>query len=98
MKNRQQLYFALGLAQKAGKVLSGDMAVAEGIKQGKVKLLLVAEDASDKSKSKLAYYCKEYNVKMLETLTRSELGLAMGKAPRAAAAIVDENFVKMILK
>ena len=98
MNNNQSLFFALGLGQRAGKVLSGDMAVTEGLKKGKVKLLLVAKDASEKSKSKLAYYCKEYKVPMLEVATRSELGLSLGKAPRTAAAIVDENFVKMVLK
>ncbi len=98
MPNSQKLFFAVGLAQKAGKVLSGDFAVTEGLRKGKVKLLLIAKDASEKSKEKLVYMCKEYNVPTLEVATRSELGLAIGKAPRTAAAIVDENFVKMILK
>ena len=32
MKTDEQLYFALGLAQKAGKTASGDMAVSEALK------------------------------------------------------------------
>ena len=34
MKTDEQLYFALGLAQKAGKTASGDMAVSEALKKG----------------------------------------------------------------
>ena len=42
--------FALGLAQKAGKVASGDFAVRSGLESGKAKLLHVATDASPNSK------------------------------------------------
>ncbi len=42
--------FALGLAQKAGKVASGDFAVRSALKSGKAKLLVVATDAAPNSK------------------------------------------------
>lgn len=42
--------FALGLAQKAGKVASGDFAVRSALKSGKAKLLIVAADAAPNSK------------------------------------------------
>ncbi len=42
--------FALGLAQKAGKLASGDYAVRSALKNGKAKLLLVAADAAENSK------------------------------------------------
>ena len=36
----------LGLAMKAGKVVSGEFAVEKYVKEGKAHLVLVAEDAS----------------------------------------------------
>ena len=39
--------FALGLAQKAGKLASGDYAVRSALKNGKARLLLVAADAAE---------------------------------------------------
>ena len=37
---------ALGLAQKAGKLSSGDLGVKDALLGGKAKLLLIATDAS----------------------------------------------------
>ena len=42
--------FALGLAQKAGKTASGDVAVRAALKSGKVKVLVLAQDAAPNSK------------------------------------------------
>ena len=47
--------FALGLAQKAGKLASGDYAVRSALKNGKAKLLLVAADAAENSKKDMYF-------------------------------------------
>ncbi|HIU65007.1 MAG TPA: ribosomal L7Ae/L30e/S12e/Gadd45 family protein [Candidatus Avacidaminococcus intestinavium] len=98
MNDLKKLGFALGLAQKAGKVASGDYAVKAAIKSGKVRLLLIAEDAAENSKKDLKYLADVYKVRVKEALTRVELGLAIGKAQRTALAIVDSNFAEMINK
>lgn len=92
------LSFALGLAQKAGKVASGDVAVKIALKSGKAKLLLVAEDAAVNSKKDLYYLAESFNVPVMEAMTRDELGFAIGKAKRTALVITDKNFVNMIKK
>ena len=38
----------LGMATKAGKVVSGEFSVEKAVKEGKAWLVLVAEDASDR--------------------------------------------------
>lgn len=53
--------FALGLAQKAGKLASGDYAVRSALKNGKAKLLLVAADAAENSKKDM-YFMAEMSV------------------------------------
>lgn len=90
--------FALGLAQKAGKVASGDFAVRSALKNGKAKLLVVATDAAPNSKKDMYYLAEVAGVEVVELLTRDELGFAIGKAKRTALAITDLNFAKMIKK
>ena len=90
--------FALGLAQKAGKVASGDFAVRSALKSGKAKLLVVATDAAPNSKKDMYYLAEVAGVEVVELLTRDGLGFAIGKAKRTALAITDLNFAKMIKK
>lgn len=90
--------FALGLAQKAGKLASGDVAVRSALKSGKAKLLLVAADAAPNSKKDMYYLAEMANIPVMEVLNRVELGFAIGKAKRTAIAVLDRNFVNMIKK
>ena len=84
--------FALGLAQKAGKLASGDYAVRSALKNGKARLLLVAADAAENSKKDM------YFMAVVECLTRDELGWAIGKAKRTAVVVLDNSFANMINK
>ena len=88
--------FALGLAQKAGKLQSGDFAVKTALKSGGVELLVIAADAAPNTKKELYFLAEQGEVSVKEILNRAELGHAIGKAPRAAVAIMDPNFAKMI--
>ncbi|MEG0797577.1 MAG: ribosomal L7Ae/L30e/S12e/Gadd45 family protein [Acidaminococcaceae bacterium] len=98
MKDEQGLLFALGLAQKAGKLASGDFAVKSALKGAKAKLLIVAADAAVNSKKDMYYLADISKVKVIECLTREQLGTAIGKAQRTAVAVTDNNFANMILK
>ncbi len=90
--------FALGMAQKAGKAASGDLAVRSALKSGKACVLVLAQDAAPNSKKDMYYLAELAGVPVLEELTRSELGHAIGKAPRVAVVITDRNFANMLLK
>ncbi len=96
MNNDRSVIFALGLAQKAGKIASGDFAVKSALKGGKVKLLIIASDASDNSKKDIYYVAGLYSVKTIEILDREQLGMAIGKAKRTAVAVLDVNFANMM--
>ena len=87
--------FALGLAQKAGKLASGDYAVRSALKNGKAKLLLVAADAAENSKKDMYFMA---DTPVVECLTRDELGWAIGKAKRTAVVVLDNSFANMINK
>lgn len=98
MANNNQIAFALGMAQKAGKTASGDFSVKSTLKGGKAKLLVVAADAAPNSKKDLLYIAQMAKVPVIEALTGAELGYAIGKAKRVAVAITDVNFANMLLK
>ena len=69
----------LGLAAKAGRVVSGEFATEKAVKAGKARLVLVAGDASDNSKKKFSDMCAYYKVPIYLVGTKEELGGATAK-------------------
>ena len=51
MKNNNKVLSLLGLATKAGKVASGEFSTEKSVKTGKGFLVLVADDASQNSRT-----------------------------------------------
>ncbi len=88
----------LGLAQKAGKLASGDLVVKEALAGGKAKLLIIAEDAAPKTEKELRFLAEKADVPVTQYMKRAALGDCIGKAPRAAAAVLDKGFAGLILK
>ena len=92
MQNEAKLIALLGLAQKAGKLASGDIAVERAIQSGKTKLLLIATDASAATKKGYLDMAAFYNIDCYEVLSKDRLGNAIGKPQRAALAFLDQGF------
>lgn len=88
----------LGLAKRAGEVVSGEFMTERTIKDGKAKLVLVAEDASDNTRKMFRNMCEFYKVKIYEYSNKEELGHAIGNEMRASLAITNEGFAQAILK
>ena len=97
MKNNKALSM-LGLAAKAGKVISGEFGTEKAIKEGKAYLVLVAEDASDNTKKLFTNKCNYYQVPLKFFKTKQELGKAIGKEARASIAVLDSGFGNEISK
>lgn len=92
------IFSLLGLAQKAGKIASGDFAAEKAILAGKAKLVLLAEDAADETKKKYCILAEDYQVDCVTVGSKIELGTAIGKDFRAVAVILDDGFKKGIQK
>ncbi|MBB3109435.1 ribosomal protein L7Ae-like RNA K-turn-binding protein [Paenibacillus phyllosphaerae] len=86
----------LGMAMRAGKLVTGDETVLKNIRQGKAKLVIVAGDASENTKKKYRDKCASYGVKHIEALDRLSLGHAIGKAERVLIAVTDAGFSSSI--
>lgn len=88
----------LGLAMKAGKVVSGEYLVEKAIRDGLAKLVIVAEDASANTKKKFKNSCHYYHVPYVEFGNKDMLGSIIGKQFRATLAVTDAGFVKSLSK
>lgn len=87
----------LGLAQRAGKLVSGEETVLKNIRNNKAKLVIVCLDASENTKKKISDKCQFYHVTYIEAFESLELTQAIGKA-RIVCALTDEGFKKGVLK
>ena len=91
----------LGLAMRAGRVIVGTEQICTALpKRGRVRLVLISDDASDNTKKKLTAKCEFYGVaSMIVRLDTEELGRLLGKTyTPAAAAVTDENFAKELTR
>lgn len=87
----------LGLANRAGKVVSGEDLVLNKIQRKETTLVLIAGDASSQTQKMFLDKCKYYKVNAKIFSTKGELGDAIGKSPRSACAIVDKGFSVKLL-
>ncbi len=87
----------LGLAMRAGRVVIGCEQVTVALKKkGRVRLVLVATDASAATKKKIAAKCEFYGIPLVEIqLDTGSLGDLLGKtyAP-AVVGITDDGFAR----
>ena len=87
----------LGLAKRAGKVVSGEFSVEKAVKAKQAYLVLVAEDASDNTKKNFRDMCSYYDTRLIMIGTKEDLGKSVGCQFRASVAVTDSGFGKAIL-
>jgi len=85
----------LGLAARAGKVISGYDQVVSALNKGQVKLLILATDISKNTLSRILDIAQNSDLDMPDAFSFStmfELGKAIGKPDRAIVAVTDKGF------
>ncbi|REK77857.1 L7Ae/L30e/S12e/Gadd45 family ribosomal protein [Paenibacillus paeoniae] len=93
---RNKALSQLGMAMRAGKLITGDEIVLKAVRAGKAHLVILAGDASDNTKKKFRDKCGTYGIQLAEAFDREQLGRAIGKPERVVLAITDMQFGKMI--
>lgn len=86
----------LGLAEKAGKIASGEFSTEKAVKSHQAFLVIVAGDASDNTKKMFRNMCTFYQVPMYLYADKEELGHCIGKQYRASLAVTDEGFSRSL--
>jgi ribosomal protein L7Ae-like RNA K-turn-binding protein len=98
MNNVEKIASLLGLAQKAGKIASGELAVEKAIKSGQAKLVIMATDCSPATKKGYRDTTTYYKVEIHELYSKEQLGMYIGKMYRASLAVTDAGFTTAIKK
>ena len=88
----------IGLAMKAGKVVSGEFSTEKAVKTGQVCLVIISEEASDNTRKKFQNMCTYYEVPIYFYGTKIDLGIAIGKEFRASLAVTDQGLSTAIEK
>ncbi len=85
-------------ARKAGKLVSGMDACERALNHQIIKLLIIAEDSSSRSKAALKNKLLNLNsrIEMIETGTQKELSQALGLPVTGIFGISDKNFAAKI--
>ncbi|MBR0596760.1 L7Ae/L30e/S12e/Gadd45 family ribosomal protein [Sinanaerobacter chloroacetimidivorans] len=96
MRKKIDSYF--GFAKKSRNLLSGYHTCTYGIKQGKIKLLILTEDLSENTVKKLAKLSEDHGVPVRIYGKTEELSKITGSQERGVFGITDVNFADVILK
>lgn len=94
----QKGYDFLGLAQRAGQLQSGDAAVEAIVKKGKAKLVILAVDASERTKEHFRNLANYKKVPWVEGGHKITIGNALGKSPRSVVVVTDDGFSRKLLQ
>ena len=88
----------IGLAKKAGRVVTGESGVKDAVRFNKACLVIIAGDASANTTKSITDSCKYYGVSYYIMATKDILGHAVGNSYNAAICITDVGFAKGIAK
>lgn len=93
-----KIYSMLGLARKGGKISIGYDVTCIEVEKKKSLLVMIASDASEKTKKNIIYVCDKYSGKYIEYGEKELLGQCLGKKMVSVLSINDENIVSYVLK
>ena len=87
----------LGLCARAGRLVTGEKAVVQLIRSGGACVVLLDGAASENAVKAVCQACETHGAPLVRTQP-FELGDAIGKPGRMAAAITDERMARRVLE
>ncbi|MEY8524763.1 50S ribosomal protein L7ae [bacterium 1XD8-76] len=91
-----KVFSMIGLAERAGKVVSGEFSTEKAVKSKKACLVVLASDASANTRKHFSDMCAYRNIPLCIYGNKEELGHAIGKQMRANLAVTDQGFADSI--
>ncbi|MCI2048113.1 MAG: ribosomal L7Ae/L30e/S12e/Gadd45 family protein [Lachnospiraceae bacterium] len=88
----------LGLAEKAGKIVSGGFSTEEAVRKRQAKLVILAGDAQKNTVKSFEDKCKYSRIPLRYYSTKEILGHAVGREDRSCMAVTDNGFAAVIMK
>lgn len=92
----RRLLELLGLAARAGGLVTGTDAVRRAVRDGLVFRVLLAEDAAPGQQGKLVPLLDARRVPFHTLCTRVALGAAVGRGPVSAIGITNQSFARRV--
>ena len=84
---------AVGLCMRAGKCVTGDLAVEKRLAAGKIRLVILDSSASCNMMKRYTDASAYHGFRLIRM---QDLGRAIGKPDRKVMAVSDLNFTKLI--
>ncbi len=94
----RQICSYLGLARRAGKVLTGYKTCAAALGRGSAKLIILAGDTSQNTRDKFSVLCERRGVPFKIYSSSDELSAMAGLTGRGIFGITDVNFAEAMIK
>lgn len=82
----------LGFASKSGNICSGEELCRKGIISGKVSLLFMASDMSERTGENMKSLADQHGVKYIDVFTKDELSNAIGKSSKVLVGVTNKKF------
>ncbi len=96
-RQQQEAESLLGIAQRAGKVVSGDASLLQSLRRGEGVLLIVATDCGKNNRERYIHLAEREGMRKCSFSTKTRLGAALGKAQRAAVLVTDRGLAEAII-
>ena len=93
-----KFYSFLGLATKAGKTVTGEDICERMIKRKALRLVIIAEDASENTLKKFTDLCSSTKTDYRVIGSKEMLGKYTGKSLRAICGVFDRNFSQQLIR
>ena len=93
-----KVYGLLGISMKAGKLTYGTDSTMDMLSKGKIKLVIVAQDSSERTIRHFEEKCKEYKIPFYIFGSKEEISKAIGKDNKTVIGIKDNNLADAIKK
>lgn len=88
----------LGLARRAGKLVSGRDAVERELHRKAAHLVILAKDASPGTRRRFIDMSEADGVPVCELSSKEAIGFATGRKATAVLAITDQSFAEGIMR
>lgn len=98
ISKEDKIYGLIGLTTKSGSIVFGADACIEKIQSRKVQLVIVATDASEKTKKNIKFICDKNNISIEIFGTIEALSKAIGNKNKAIIGIKNESLANEIKK
>lgn len=95
--NEDKFYSFIGIIKKSGNLVSGYNNCIFEIKKDKCKLVILAEDASENTKSKFTGLCDRNQIPYIIYGSKEKLGTSIGMTPKSVVSVRSENMSKVVL-